>query len=62
MKVFSDSYSILKQLGYKSRAFYMRGEKNEFVSQRPSIFTIMSIMYSSILKSLVELRSKSILA
>jgi len=39
----------------------MRRGKNEFASQRPNIFSIMSIMYSSILKSLVELRSKSML-
>ena len=39
----------------------MRKEKNEFMSQRPNIFSIMPIMHSSILKSLVELRSKSML-
>ena len=39
----------------------MRRRKNEFMSQRPNIFSIMPIMHSSILKSLVELRSKSML-
>ena len=39
----------------------MRRRKNEFVFQRPNIFSIMPIMHSSILKSLVELRSKSML-
>ena len=61
MKVSTNGHSILKQLGHKPRTFYMRRRKNEFVSQRPNIFSIMSIMHSSILKSLVELRSKSIL-
>ena len=39
----------------------MRRGQNEFMSQNPSIFSIMPIMHSSILKSLVELRSKSML-
>ena len=61
MKVSANSHSILKQLGHKPRTPHMRREKNEFASQRPNIFSIMPIMHSSILKSLVELRSKSML-
>ena len=61
MKVSANSHSILEQLGYKPRTPHMRREKNEFVSQRSNIFSIMSIMHSSILQSLVELRSKSML-
>jgi len=64
VKMSVNSYSILEKLDHKSRTFYMRGKKNEFVFQRPSIFTIISIIsiiYSSILKSLIKLRSKSVL-
>jgi len=61
VEVSANGHSILEQLGYKPRTSYMRRKKNEFVFQRPNIFSIMPIMYSSILKSLVELRSKSML-
>ena len=61
VKVSANGYSILKKLDYKPRTPYMRKGKNEFASQRPNIFSIMPIMHSSILKSLVELRSKSML-
>ena len=61
MKMSANSYSILKKLGHKPRTFYMREKKNKFASQRPSIFTIMFIIYSSILKSLIKLRSESVL-
>ena len=61
MKMSTNSYSILKKLGHKPRTPYIRGRKNEFVSQRPSIFTIMFIIYSSILKFLIKLKFKSIL-
>ena len=61
VKMFVNSYSILEKLGHKPRTSYIRGRKNEFVLQRPSIFTIMSIIYSSILKFLIKLRFKSIL-
>jgi len=57
----ANGHSILKQLGYKPRSPHMRRRKNKFASQRPNIFSIMHIMHSSILKSLVELRSKSML-
>jgi len=60
VKVSANGHSILEQLGHKPRTSYMRRRKNEFVSQRPNIFSIMPIMHSSILKSLVKLRSKSI--
>jgi len=61
VEVSANSHSILEQLGHKPRTPYIKKEKNEFVSQRPKIFSIMPIMYSSILKSLVELRSKGML-
>jgi len=61
MEVSANGHSILEQLGHKPRTSYMRRRKNEFASQRPNIFSIMPIMHSSILKSLVELRSKSML-
>jgi len=61
VKLSANDHSILEQLGHKPRTPYMRRRKNEFASQRPNIFSIMPIMHSSILKSLVELRSKSIL-
>jgi len=61
VKVSENGHSILKQLGHKPRTPHMRRGKNELASQRPNIFSIMPIMYSSILKSLVKLRSKSIL-
>jgi len=57
----ANGHSILKQLGHKPRTPHIRRGKNEFASQRPNIFSIMPIMHSSILKSLVELRSKSML-
>jgi len=61
VKVPANGHSILKQLGHKPRTPHMRRGKNEFVSQRSYIFSIMPIMHSSILKSLVKLRSKSML-
>jgi len=61
VKVSANGHSILKQLDHKPRTLYIWKKKNEFVSQRPNIFSIMPIMHSSILKSLVELRSKSML-
>jgi len=61
VKLSANGHSILEQLGHKPRTPYMRRGKNEFVPQRPNIFSIMPIMHSSILKFLVELRSKSIL-
>jgi len=61
VKVPANGHSILKQLGHKPRTPYIRRGKNEFAFQRSNIFSIMSIMYSSILKSLVKLRSKSML-
>ena len=61
VKVSANGHSILEQLGHKPRTSHMRREKNEFASQRPNIFSIMPVMHSSILKSLVELRSKSML-
>ena len=61
MEMSANGHSILEQLGYKPRTSYIRGRKNELVSQRPNIFSIMPIMHSSILKSMVELRSKSML-
>ena len=61
VEVSANSHSILEQLGHKPGTSHMRREKNEFMSQRPNIFSIMPIMYSSILKSLVKLRSKSML-
>jgi len=57
----ANDHTILEQLGYKPRTPHMRRRKNKFVSQRLNIFSIMPIMHSSILKFLVELRSKSIL-
>ena len=61
VKMSANSYNILEKLGHKPRTPYIRGRKNEFVSQRSSIFTIISIIYSSILKFLIKLRFKSIL-
>ena len=61
MEVSANGHNILEQLGHKPRTSYMRRRKNEFASQRPNIFSIMSIMHSSILKFLVKLRSKSML-
>jgi len=61
VKVPENGHSILKQLDHKPRTPHIREGKNEFASQRPNIFSIMPIMHSSILKSLVELRSKSML-
>ena len=61
VKISANSYSILEKLDCKPRTSYIRERKNKFVSQRPSIFTIMSIIYSIILKSLIKLKSKSIL-
>jgi len=61
VEVFTNGHSILEQLGHKPRTHHMRRGKNEFASQRPNIFSIMSIMHSSILKFLVKLRSKSML-
>ena len=61
VEVSSNGHSILEQLGHKPRTPHIRREKNEFASQNPNIFSIMPIMHSSILKSLVELRSKSML-
>ena len=49
VKMPANSYSILEQLSHKPRTVYMRRRKNKFVSQRPNIFSIMPIMYSSIL-------------
>jgi len=49
MEVSANGYSILEQLGYKPRTLYIRRRKNEFVSQRPNIFSIIPIMHSSIL-------------
>jgi len=49
VEVFANGHSILEQLGHKPRTSYMRRGKNEFASQRPNIFSIMSIMHSSIL-------------
>jgi len=61
MEVSANGHSILKQLDHKPRTLHMRRGKNEFAFQRPNIFSIIPIMHSSILKSLVELRSKSML-
>jgi len=61
VEVPANGHSILKQLGHKPRTPHMRRGKNGFVFQRPNIFSIMPIMHSSILKSLVELISKSML-
>ena len=44
MKVSANGHSILEQLGHKPRTSYMRRRKNEFVSQRPNIFSIMPIV------------------
>jgi len=44
VKVSANSHSILKQLGHKPKTPHMRREKNEFASQRPNIFSIMSII------------------
>jgi len=49
MKVSANSYSIFEQLGHKSKTSHIRRRKNKFVFQRPKIFSIMSIMHSSIL-------------
>ena len=49
VKVPVNGHSILEQLGHKPRTSYMRKKKNEFLFQRPTIFSIMPIMYSSIL-------------
>ena len=49
VKVSANGYSILEQLDHKPRTPYMRRGKNEFAPQNPNIFSIMSIMYSSIL-------------
>jgi len=49
VEVSANGHSILEQLGHKSRTSYMRRGKNEFVSQRPNIFSIIPIMHSSIL-------------
>jgi len=49
VKVFANGHSILEQLGHKPRTSHIRKKKNEFMSQRPNIFSIMPIMYSSIL-------------
>ena len=49
VEVSANGHSILEQLGHKPRTPHIRRGKNEFVSQRPNIFIIMSIMYSSIL-------------
>ena len=40
MEVSANGHSILEQLGHKPRTSYMRRKKNEFVSQRPNIFSI----------------------
>jgi len=61
VEVSVNGHSILKQLGHKPRTSYIRRRKNEFAFQRPNIFSIMPIMHSSILKSLVELKYKSML-
>jgi len=61
VKVSANGHSILEQLGHKPSTSHMRRGKNEFAPQNPNIFSIMSIIHSSILKSLVELRSKSML-
>ena len=49
VEVSANGHSILEQLSHKPRTFHMKRRKNEFVSQRPNIFSIMSIMHSSIL-------------
>jgi len=49
VEVSANGHSILEQLGHKSRTSHMRRRKNEFVSQRSNIFSIMPIMHSSIL-------------
>jgi len=49
VKLSANGHSILEQLGHKPGTSYMIREKNEFVSQRPNIFSIIPIMYSSIL-------------
>ena len=54
MKVFTNSHSILKQLGHKPKTSHMRREKNKFVSQRPNILSIMPIMHSSICHDLAK--------
>ena len=61
VKVSANGHSILEQLGHKPSTSHMRRGKNEFASQNPNIFSIMPIIYSSILQSLVKLRSKSML-
>jgi len=48
VKVSTNGHSILEQLGHKFRT-HMRKEENEFAFQKPNIFFIMPIMYSSIL-------------
>jgi len=55
MEVSANGHSILEQLGHKPRTPHIRRRKNEFAFQRPNIFSIMLIIYSSILESLVEL-------
>jgi len=49
VKVSENGHSILEQLGHEPRTPHMRKRKNEFVSQRPNIFSIMPIMHSGIL-------------
>jgi len=49
VEVSAGGHSIIEQLGYKHRTPHMRREKNEFVFQKPNIFSIMPIIHSSIL-------------
>jgi len=49
VEVSTKGHSIMEQLGYKHRTPHMRREKNEFVFQKPNIFSIMPIIHSSIL-------------
>ena len=49
VKMPANGHSILEQLSYKPRTSHIRRKKNKFVFQRPNIFSIISIIYSSIL-------------
>jgi len=49
MEVSTNGHSILEQLVHKSRTSHMRRGKNEFVSQRPNIFSIMPMSWNNIL-------------
>jgi len=61
MEVSANGHGILEKLSHKPWTPNMRRRKNKFVSQRPSIFTIMSVIYSSILESLIKFRPQCML-